>query len=79
MEIRGNSFRIASGSKQLQQESNRWRGAADVVEVADVGKDEREVALAHAEPESEFGEELVATGRGNESSAAGVERVRFRA
>ena len=38
---------------------------------------EREVRRAHAKPEREFGEELIAARRRDESPAAGIERIHF--
>src|SRR5205823_2456073 len=61
-----------------RQKPQRRRAARDVVEVADVRKNQREVGLAHTEPERKLGKELVATRRRNETASACVERIDLR-
>ena len=46
-----------------------------VVEVSDVRQDEREIRLAHSEPQGQLGEIFIRTGRGNQSPATDIKVV----
>src|SRR5690606_452869 len=65
-------------SARSQKKADGRRAASGTVEVSNIWKNQRQIALADAEPQRQFRKKFIAACCGYKAPASGVQRVGFR-